>query len=153
MWLAGSRAQAQYLWRTGLAALWHVGSSQTRDRTHIPCTDRQILNHYTTREVPCLFSFAFTICFGALFLIFFFLPFLLGCEAGRVLVLRPGVGPEPARWESQVQDTGPPEASQPHVILIGESSPRDLCLNTKTQLQCWMPHTKQLARQEHNPTH
>ena len=29
--LAGSRAQAQQLWHTGLVALWHVGSSQTRD--------------------------------------------------------------------------------------------------------------------------
>ena len=48
----------------------------------------------------------------------------------------------------------------PMLILIGKSSPRDLCLNAKTQLnsttsklQCWTPHAKQLARQEHNPTH
>ena len=48
---------------------------------------------------------------------------------------------------------------QPHVIPNGESSPRDLHLNAKTQLhsttsklQCWTPHTKQLARQEHNTT-
>ena len=27
MWLTGSRAQAQQLWRTGPAAPWHVGSS------------------------------------------------------------------------------------------------------------------------------
>ena len=39
-------------------------------------------------------------------------------------------------------------------------SPRDLQLNVKTQLQsmtsklqCWTPYDKQLARQEHNPTH
>ena len=31
LWLAGSRAQAQQLWRTGLVALRHVRSSQTRD--------------------------------------------------------------------------------------------------------------------------
>ena len=80
--------------------------------------------------------------------------------ADRVLVLQPGVRPEPLRWESQVQDIGPPETSWPHVISISESSPRDLRLNTKTQLhptasklQCWTPHAKQLARQEHNPTH
>ena len=29
-----------------------MGSSQTRDRTHVPCTGRWILNHWTTREVP-----------------------------------------------------------------------------------------------------
>ena len=29
--LPGSRAQAQWLWCTGLAALQHVGSSQIRD--------------------------------------------------------------------------------------------------------------------------
>ena len=43
--------QAQQLWRTALVALWHVESSQTRDRTHAPCTGRQIPNHWTTREV------------------------------------------------------------------------------------------------------
>ena len=39
-------------------------------------------------------------------------------------------------------------------------SPRDLHLNTKTQLhsttsklQCWTPYAKQLARQEHSPIH
>ena len=44
-------AWTQQLWHRGLAALWHVWSSQTRDRTHVPCIDRQILNHWTTREV------------------------------------------------------------------------------------------------------
>ena len=48
----GSRVQAQQLWRTGLAAPQHVGSSRTRDRTRVPCTGKQILNHCTTREVP-----------------------------------------------------------------------------------------------------
>ena len=42
----------QELWHTGLAALRHVGSSWTRDRTHVPCIGRQILNHCATREVP-----------------------------------------------------------------------------------------------------
>ena len=90
----------------------------------------------------------------------FFHPFLLSRVADRALVLWLGVRPEPLRSKSQVQDIGPPETSQPHVISIGESSPRDLCLNTKIQvhpkaskLQCWMPHAKQLARQEHNPNH
>ena len=35
----------------GLAALWRVGSSQTRAQTCVPCIGRQILNHWTTREV------------------------------------------------------------------------------------------------------
>ena len=43
-------AQAQQLWLTGLVAPWHVGSSQTRARTRVPCIGRQILNHCATRE-------------------------------------------------------------------------------------------------------
>ena len=81
-------------------------------------------------------------------------PPLLGLRvAGRVLVLWPGVRPEPLRWESRVQDTGPPETSRPQLISIGKSSPRDLRLTAKTQLhsmtsklQCWTPHARQLAR-------
>ena len=83
-----------------------------------------------------------------------------GHVADRVLGLQLHVRPEPLRWESRVQDIGPPETSKPHVISIGESSLRDLCLNVKTQLhsttsklQCSTPHAKQLARQEYNPTH
>ena len=83
-----------------------------------------------------------------------------GRVADRVLVLRPGVRPVPLRWASRVQDIGPPETSRLHVISNGESSPRDLHLNAKTQLhsttsklQCWTLYVKQLARQEHNPTH
>ena len=43
-------AQAQQLWLTGLVSLRHVGSSQTRARTCVPCIGRQILNHCATRE-------------------------------------------------------------------------------------------------------
>ena len=43
-------AQAQQLWLTGLAALRHVGSSQTRARTRVPCISRQTPNHCATRE-------------------------------------------------------------------------------------------------------
>ncbi|XP_068412207.1 uncharacterized protein [Eschrichtius robustus] len=75
----------------------------------------------------------------------------------RVLELRLSVRPEPFRWESRVQDIGPTETYQPHVISVGENSPRDLHLNAKTKLhstmsklQCWTPYAKQLARQEHN---
>ena len=45
-------AQAQQLWLTGLVAPRHVGSSQTRARTCVPCIGRQILNHCATREAP-----------------------------------------------------------------------------------------------------
>ena len=38
------------MWLTGLVAPWHVGSSQTRARTRVPCISRQILNHCATRE-------------------------------------------------------------------------------------------------------
>ena len=41
-----------WLWHMGLVALRHVGSPQTRDRTHFPCVGRWILNHWITREVP-----------------------------------------------------------------------------------------------------
>ena len=41
----------------GLAASWHVSSSQTRERTCVPCLGRGILNHWTTREIqPLLLS-------------------------------------------------------------------------------------------------
>ena len=50
--LLGSRAQAQQLRLMGLAALWHVGSSPTKDWTWVPCTARWILNHRTTKEAP-----------------------------------------------------------------------------------------------------
>ena len=36
----------------GPAAPRHVGSSQTRARTRVPCISRQILNHCATREAP-----------------------------------------------------------------------------------------------------
>ena len=35
-----------------LVVLQHMGSSQTRDRTLVPYLCMQILNHWTTREVP-----------------------------------------------------------------------------------------------------
>ena len=41
----GSRALERRLSSCGLVALRPVGSSWTRDRTHVPCIDRWILNH------------------------------------------------------------------------------------------------------------
>ena len=57
LWLAGFRAQAQQLWRMGLVAPWHVGSSRTRDRTHVPCIGRRIPNHCATKGSPTFFFF------------------------------------------------------------------------------------------------
>ena len=45
-------AQAQQLWLMGPVAPRHMGSSQTRARTRVPCIGRQILNHCATREAP-----------------------------------------------------------------------------------------------------
>ena len=42
------------MWRTGLAALQRVGSSQTGARTRVPCIGWRILNHCASREaLPC----------------------------------------------------------------------------------------------------
>ena len=35
----------------GLTALWHAGSSWTRNLTRVPCIGRQILSHWTTGEI------------------------------------------------------------------------------------------------------
>ena len=53
------------MWHTGLVAPQHVGSSQTRARTHVPCTGRQILNHCATREACLLFLICFSYFFSA----------------------------------------------------------------------------------------
>ena len=40
-------AWTQELWPMGLVAPQHVKSSWTRDQTHVPSLDRQILNYWT----------------------------------------------------------------------------------------------------------
>ena len=52
-WVLGMWDQ---LWPTGLVAPWHVGSSRTKDGTHVPCIGNWFLNHWTTREVPNVYS-------------------------------------------------------------------------------------------------
>ena len=52
-------AQAQQLWLTGPVAPRHVGSSQTRARTRVPCIGRQTPNHCATREALLLFYFSY----------------------------------------------------------------------------------------------
>ena len=53
------RAQAQQLWLTGRVAPRHVGSSQTRARTRVPCIGRQTPNHCATREAPDYYYLGF----------------------------------------------------------------------------------------------
>ena len=48
-WLQGMGAPWLHL--AGLVVPWHVGSSWTRNWTHVSCTGSWILNHRTTREV------------------------------------------------------------------------------------------------------
>ena len=50
-------AQAQQLWLMGPVAPRHVGSSQTRARTRVPCIGRQTPNHCATREAPITLIF------------------------------------------------------------------------------------------------
>ena len=38
----------------GSAAPRHIGSSPTRDQTHVPCISGWIPNHWTSRKVPVL---------------------------------------------------------------------------------------------------
>jgi len=42
-------------WASLSHSMWDL-SSPVRDQTHIPCIGRQILNHWTTKEVPFLIS-------------------------------------------------------------------------------------------------
>ena len=47
----GTRALEHRLSSCSSVAPWHVGSSQTRDRTCAPCIGRRILIHCATKEV------------------------------------------------------------------------------------------------------
>ena len=60
--------------------------------------------------------FYFILLYLRSFFLSFFLPFILSCVDERLLVLQPGIRAMPLRWESQLQDTGPQETSQLHVI-------------------------------------
>ena len=46
----------------GLVALRHVGSSQTRAQTRVPCIGRQTLNHCATREALVYSFMSFQRC-------------------------------------------------------------------------------------------
>ena len=91
-----------------------------------------------------LSNVAFTISLGVLSSIL--------CGLCEVLMLQYGVQSEPLRWQPN-SGLWKPENSWLHGILIGESSPKGLRVNTKTKphpkaskLQCWMSHTKILSK-------
>ena len=63
------------MWLTGLVAPRHVGSSQTRARTRVPCISRQILNHCATREAP-VYLFKQSVLSFIFFLLFFWSLFI-----------------------------------------------------------------------------
>ena len=52
MGFSSFRMQAQQLLRTSLVAPWQVEFSWNRDRACVLCIGKQVLNHWTTREVP-----------------------------------------------------------------------------------------------------
>ena len=58
------------MWLTGPVAPRHVGSSQTRARTRVPCIGRQILNHCATREAQFLLSCDCCDCCYCSFIVF-----------------------------------------------------------------------------------
>ena len=51
----GAQALGAHGQHMGLLALWHMGSSWTRDRIPVLCIGRWAVRHWTTREVPCYF--------------------------------------------------------------------------------------------------
>ena len=74
---------------------------------------------YFNNFILFYFIFFHFILFLTFFL--FFLPFILSCVDERLLVLQLGIRAVPLRWESQVQDTGPQETSQLHIISNGKN--------------------------------
>ena len=94
VWSTGSRVCGlQHLglnsWGSrGLAAPWHMGSSQTRDPTYVSCFGSWILYHWTTREAllwflthsyQCVLFGGF--CFFFLLVCFFWRTSLLSSTA------------------------------------------------------------------------
>ena len=77
----GSRRAGSVIVAHGPVAPRHVGSSQTRARTCVPCIGRWVLNHCATREAPNFLIYIFLSCIlgGFLCSIFHFINSLFGC--------------------------------------------------------------------------
>ena len=121
------------MWLTGLVAPQHVGSSQTRARTRVPCIGRQILNPCATREAPRR-TFAFLISLTAV------QGPLLSCQVVEarkgfdrglgLLAAHLDPSPQPEGEVSGIQDPGPylsagPGAAQPAKSLCGSQLPAE----------------------------
>ena len=102
-------AQAQWLWLTGPVAPWHVGSSQTRARTRVPCIGRQILNHCATREAQVFF--------------------LTVAPRGMRDLSSPtrDRNPRPLQWKHRVSATGLPGKSQNFLPFEGQTRSYCMC--------------------------
>ena len=84
-----------------------------------------IIIFYFNNLILFYFILFYFILFYLLFSFFlFFLPFILSCVEDRLLVLQPGIRAVPLMWETQVQDTGPQETSQLHIISNGKYLPQ-----------------------------
>ena len=79
------------------------------------------LNNYFFILMTFYFILIYFILSSSFFL--FFLPFILSHVEDRLLVLQPGIRAVALRWESQVQETGPQETSQLHVISNSKNLP------------------------------
>ena len=84
-------------------------------------TSKNVFNNYFLFFTLITFLFYFILSFS--FFLSFFLPFILSRVDDRLLVLQPGVRAVPLRGESQVQDIGPTETSQLHVIANSKNLP------------------------------
>ena len=100
------------MWRMSSLAPRHMGSSQTRCQTGVPCFAKQILNlegkpllrffdvdHFKTLHWVC-YNIASALCLG-----------FSGHEACGILALWPGIEPGPSALEGEVLTTGPPGKS------------------------------------------
>ena len=70
----------------GLVAPQHVGSSRSRDRTHVSCIGRWILNHCTTREVPTTINILMTIFSCNYFPLLYSIRFLVAMRESIIIL-------------------------------------------------------------------
>ena len=84
-----------------------------------------IIIFYFNNFILFYFTLFYFIIFLPFFLSFFlsFSPFYSKPCGGLALDAPAGIRAVPLRWESQLQDTDPPETSQLHVISYGKNLP------------------------------
>ena len=77
------KSTGSVFWWMGLVLPRHVGSSQIRDRAHVPCFGKQALYHWATKEAP-LYLFLSTVIIdfpglGPQLLLLLWLLFVIEC--------------------------------------------------------------------------